>query len=411
MRVAFITPQPADHGWVAGMATDVAVGLARAGCDVVVYTASEPHAVPRLEAAGIPVHAVDPGWRRGRWYSRRRMRMAVSNLVARAWATRALGRLLVAHHHERRYDVVYQFSTLEVFGLRRHLDRLPPLVVHPGVHAAGELHALRRERDLARRCEPWSRRAGAEVLYGVRAMRQRHDARLPAGFLAPSERFADDLRRDLRLDPARVRAVPNPIDLQRFAPAAGAAGSHQDGGPIRVRYVGRVSVRKGIDAVVALSHRLADLEGRVTLEVVGGATLWSDYRCLLDDLDAAIASYRGPVATYEVPGVLAETDVLVQPSTYEPFALTVGEALACGVPVVATNTVGATEGIDPACCRVVDSGDLDALEAAVRGLVADLESGAGPRLRALARAEAERRFDPATVVRAVHDVLQDFSGA
>ncbi len=62
---------------------------------------------------------------------------------------------------------------------------------------------------------------------------------------------------------------------------------------------------------------------------------------MLEDLPTENAEYVGPVSDTEIPGLLRESDVLLQASRYEPFGLTVGEALAAGVPVIATSEVGA----------------------------------------------------------------------
>src|SRR5579872_6214202 len=101
-------------------------------------------------------------------------------------------------------------------------------------------------------------------------------------------------------------------------------------------------------------------------------------------------------------------DMLIQPSKYEPFGLTVGEALASGVPVVATSEVGAAEGVSSECARIVPVEDATALESAVRMLVGEIQNGARPRLAALARGEAERLFRPMHVAESVSSVLEEF---
>jgi glycosyltransferase involved in cell wall biosynthesis len=71
--------------------------------------------------------------------------------------------------------------------------------------------------------------------------------------------------------------------------------------------------------------------------------------------------------------------------------LTVIEALAAGTPVVVTPSVGSGEDLDSAVCRVVEPGDIDALDAAVTELIA-----ASPSIRDIARREAEK-FSPAAI--------------
>jgi glycosyltransferase involved in cell wall biosynthesis len=299
--------------------------------------------------------------------------------------------VLERRHAERPYDLIYQYSQIELGALRR-LQALAPVVLHPQVHAMGELRWTRREADLARRCEPLPRRGAVVSMLALRSLAQHRDIRLARGVITASRYFAEDLARDYGVPRERFKVVPNPIDLRRFHPRDSVPAER----PLTALFVTRLSVRKGVEMIVKLSHRLADLKDDLRLVVVGDKTLWSDYRPLLRDLNPAVATYHGP-GEREVPRLYREADLVLQPSHYEPFALTVAEALASGCPVVVSNAVGAAEQVDPRCCRVFPRGHMDAFEAEVRELVGDLLGGAGDELRAVARSEAERRFDPLAV--------------
>jgi glycosyltransferase involved in cell wall biosynthesis len=312
-----------------------------------------------------------------------------------------LVRRLLAAHRERPYDVVYRFSTLELLGFGRKLRHLPPMVVHPEVHAAGELRWLRNERHLGRRCQSLLKRTLVETVLAVRARRQRRDVHRVAAVIAPSHRFAKLLEQDYGLDPAVIRVVPNPIDLERFHPAPREEGPKA----VRITYVGRAAVRKGIDALITLSHRLDDRADDVAIEVIATASLWSDYRPLLADLNPRVAAVALPRYNHHVATALAQSDLLLQPSRYEPFALTVAEALASGIPVVASDEVGASEGVDPRCLDAPLAGDVDALEQAVRARIDAVLAGRDTEARQIARAEAERLFSPPQVCAALADVL------
>jgi len=119
--------------------------------------------------------------------------------------------------------------------------------------------------------------------------------------------------------------IPNPVRLERFCRTA-HAGSNP---PARL-VLGRVAARKGLDDVVALAHLLLRRSVNVRVRVVGGPDLKSDYTRLMGELPAENAEYAGRIPPSGVPAELARADVLLQPSKYEPFALTVAEALAAG---------------------------------------------------------------------------------
>jgi glycosyltransferase involved in cell wall biosynthesis len=395
LRVAWIGPAPTEGHGAAYVATHVLRGLAREVGELDCYVATSEDELPETLRAepGIRFFCDPSGWKWGRWYSRTALTSFATGQLARAVAQARLASLAARRHAEQPYDLLYQFSQIELGWVRRLRRRLPPIVLHPGVHAAGELRWHQLERELALRGESRPRHMAVRAMLKLRSRAQRRDMRLARSVIAISRRFAEHMGRDYGLPMDRFQVVPNPIDLDRFRPPP--PGSSADG-PLTILYLSRIAVRKGVEMVVALSHRLSDLSGQVRILVVGERTLWSDYTPLLDDLNEEVATYYGD-ATAEVPDLYRSAAFLIQPSHYEPFALTVAEALASGVPVVASDEVGAVEGVDPRVCRVFPAGDLDEFESTVREMVATLAEARGRELGELARAEAERLFAPDVV--------------
>jgi glycosyltransferase involved in cell wall biosynthesis len=402
-------PTPSDEGGVAHAAAQLLGALADEGAAIDCYVAAAEDALPAwlVDKPGLRFYCEAPRWTWGRWYSRTPLLTFISGQLARARAQDRLVRRIVSEHETNPYAVICQFSQIELFALRRLRKRLPPIVLHPEVHAAGELRWHRLETALARRGESPAWTLAVRGMLAVRAQIQRRDVRRARLIIAPSRRFAHHLSTDYGLPLDRIRVVPNPIDLDRFTPAP---ATERPDRPITILFVSRMSVRKGVDMVVELSRRLADLAGGVRLVAIGDRTLWSDYRPLLSELDPAVAVYRGPVEPRQLPDVYREADAVVQPSKYEPFALTVGEALASGLPVVASDEVGAAEFVDRLACSVFPAGDLDAFERDVRDLVQSLSVGKGPEIRRIARAEAERNFDPRSIAVKLLEHLEEAAG-
>ena len=233
--------------------------------------------------------------------------------------------------------------------------------MHPQTHAAGELRWYKREARLVHGIEPRRRRLLVRTVLTVRAAIQRRDLGEADRIVGMSRRFAQHLISDYGIPRERIGIVVNPIDLERFSPDARPAT--RNGDPVKLLFASRIAVRKGVDLVVDLSHRLDDLHGQVEIVVIGGPSTWSDYRKLLDKLNPRIASYPGSLAPEELALLYREAIAVLQPSQYEPFALTVGESLAGGTPVIASDEVGAVEGVDPRVCRVFPRGDQDASSA------------------------------------------------
>ena len=411
IRVAYVGPTPRKGAaGVEGSAWLVLEELARTGArlDLYLTLSDDQEEIAALGLLpGANVTRVGSVWRWNRWYSKNRLMAVVTGLGTIALGRRRLVKLLVEQHEIAPYDVLYQFSTIEVFGRRRDRQKLPTMVLHPSVHAAGELQWMRNERELSRRCEGWLMPRLVMGWLQFRSRRQRRDLSRAAVVLALSSTFARHLAEDYGIDPARIRIAPYPIDLKSFCPRPQDLPTE---GSLRVAVVGRISVRKGLELVVDLSHRMRDLAGLVHFEIVGGPSQWSDYSRLLEDLDPTIASTRGYLTHDELKEWIPTCDLLLQPAKYEPFGLTVGEALACGVPVVVTSEVGAGEQLSEACSIRIPPCDVEALEEAVREMVARISSPARGQMRTAARSEAERLWSAASSTLPVSEALFGAAG-
>ena len=106
-----------------------------------------------------------------------------------------------------------------------------------------------------------------------------------------------------------------------------------------------------------------------------------------------------------MPAELDAADVVLLASKYDPCPMSVLEALASGVPVVATSEVGSIEGVDRAVVGEVAVGDVAGMADAITQMLERVQANP-ERIRATARAEAERRFARDVVCGQISDALQ-----
>ena len=405
LHIAWIGFAPAEEtGGVPGIATDLLHGLAKLGHRIDCFFPSHQHELPPLitELENLTFVWGMSGWQWNRWYSRTRLTAFASSLIARSVASLRLRTEVARRHRDDPYDLFYQFSNVENLAMPRALRRSVPLVVHPGQSSADALRFLIKERRLQLQRRPVHAVAIAAAVIWLRMRVQRRSVRRARLVVCISEVFRDHLIRDYGLSRQDTVVVPNPVRLDRFA---GIDTDRPLGRPPRIIVLGRIATGKGTEDVVALAKLLLQREVDVRIRLVGGTSVWSNYTHLLDDLPVENSEYAGFVPGSQVPGELAESDVLLQASKYEAFALTVAEALAAGVPVVASTEVGAIEQVDRSVAAAVAPGDVPGMAAAI---VATFERlGADPRqLRSTARAEAERLFAPERVAREISAALE-----
>lgn len=210
------------------------------------------------------------------------------------------------------------------------------------------------------------------------------------------------LRHGFAADPAQVIGTPGVgIDVQRFRPLGRevGAGVRRDWGvpddDIVVTFVGRLVTEKGI---LELASAFADLatDQPAWLWLVGDVSPTErdqDTLRRLDDLQRgspAVARRTMRLGQrWDIPQILAATDIFVLPSYREGMPVSVLEAMACGVPVIATDVRGCREAIAGGEGGVlVPARDTAALAEALRKLAVDPAERRRVGAAGLARIEA-----------------------
>jgi glycosyltransferase involved in cell wall biosynthesis len=405
LHIAWLGAGPSETGGVPGVAMELLCGLAEIGHTIDLYIPGVPREVPPRLAAEKNIEIVwgTADWRWDRWYNRTKLGAFLSGLASRTVSAMRLRREVRERHEQRRpYDVVYQFSSIEALSVPGRVRETVPIAIHPETHARGELRWMVAERRLALRAQPAHTVAVAMAVMWVRALIQRRRIHRASLLVCISSVFRDHLVGDYEFPESRTIVVPNPVRLARFAEAD---LSRALGQPASVLVLGRIAVRKGVEDAIAVAKLLRDRHVDARVLVTGGPALWSDYTKLLEDLPPENSEFTGRCPPAEMPDRLASSDVLIQASKYEPFALTVGEALAAGVPVAATTAVGASEGVDPGALIAVAPGDIEGLAGATEALLERLREQP-ERTRALARSEATRLFAPEVVCAQISNALE-----
>lgn len=193
---------------------------------------------------------------------------------------------------------------------------------------------------------------------------------------------AESLKRhvmNLGADGANIRVVGNGVDSDKFAPGDRAAARAALGLPAGAQVlitVGGLVERKGFHRVIELLPALRREFPMLHYLIVGGASAEGDWRPRLEAQVAElgledVVHFLGAMPAEKLRSPLSAADVFVLATRNEGWANVILEAMACGLPVVATDVGGNREVV----CRdelgaVVPFGDAaalqDALTAALR---------------------------------------------
>ncbi len=172
--------------------------------------------------------------------------------------------------------------------------------------------------------------------------------------VAVSHDVRDSLRRH-QITSENIAVIRNGIDLARYTAAQEIEGKS-------FLFIGRLVGDKNVDVLL---RALARVPG-ARLHIVGDGPERSALEQLARALDIMDrVEFLG--VRYDIPAILQNAQALVLPSRREGFGLVVVEALASGVPVIASSTVAVhgvvKDGVNGAC---VPTGDVEALAQAMK---------------------------------------------
>ncbi len=182
--------------------------------------------------------------------------------------------------------------------------------------------------------------------------------------------FRDEVIENHGTPAARFTIVPGATNTDQFRPAGELGALRQ---PARLLYHGRVDARKGSIDFVRAGRRLLDRGHDVRLVVSGIGPDFDSTRAEAERLGMSeCVSFPGAATYAESPARYGLGDLFVSPTYAEGFSNTILEAMASGLPVVSTATVGVVDAIDHGRNGLLHApGDVEAQVACTERLLAD----------------------------------------
>ena len=185
-------------------------------------------------------------------------------------------------------------------------------------------------------------------------------------YVTVSRLLEQHLLRDIHITPERVTRICNGVDTERFKPTRSAARPALADAPFAasprlvVGTIGRMQPVKDqltlARAFISLIQARPDLRQRLALVMVGDGPLRAEVARLLADAGCADISWL-PGTRDDTPALLNAFDLFVLPSLAEGISNTVLEAMATGLPVIATDVGGNPELVNAGTTGMLVPGD------------------------------------------------------
>ena len=364
MRIAFVSyefPPETGGGGIGTYLAQIVGILARAGHDVQVFAGSPDSSSQSVLPDGGRLH-----------------RIATNR--AEDFRAAVLGPFL-AEQYRQPFDVMegtdFDASAIEI---KRTRPEIPYVVkLHTPRFAIDELHARPPSGWSRMRMTLGSLRRGrwprtVPIREQAPAQTELESIRLADEIAAPSQAIADAALRWTSLRPERISIFPYP-----FEPGPEILSIPAGGSTHRITFLGRLETRKGVldlsAAIPLILRQRPDARFRFIGRTMNSPLRGVDMQTYLEKQlapHAGAVEFLGPLPSNDIPGALAETDILVAPSHWESFGVVCCEGMAAARAVIGSNQGGMVEILDNGRCGVlVPPHCPEAIVSAVLGLLED----------------------------------------
>ena len=164
-----------------------------------------------------------------------------------------------------------------------------------------------------------------------------------------SQPSKEDVISEFNVDENKITVIPNGIDIDTFKPSLVAK-------PLGFRIVTTASADiplKGLRYLILALPRVMDEFPLTSLIVIGKSPEKSNLDKLIDDLDLQDRiTFKSGISELEIVKIYHNSDIAVIPSLYEGFGFGAGEAMACGVPLISTDSGGLKQVIGDAALKI-----------------------------------------------------------
>ena len=164
-----------------------------------------------------------------------------------------------------------------------------------------------------------------------------------------SQPSKEDVISEFKVDEKKITVIPNGIDIGIFKPS-----SIKKSLSFRIVTTASADIPlKGLRHLILALPRVIRQFPLTSLTVIGKSPEKSNLNNLIDDLNLEDKiTFRSGISEKEIVKTYHDSDIAVIPSLYEGFGFGAGEAMACGVPLISTDSGGLKQVIGDAAVKI-----------------------------------------------------------
>ena len=263
---------------------------------------------------------------------------------------RRVYRLLKKNHFN--FDILLDNQSLSSSLLKIQKEFPLAVTIH---HPITKDHKL--EMDNAKN---WKERLSSNRWHNFLPMQKRTAPKL-LNIICVSQSTKEDVIAEFKVKEETITVIPNGIDIETFKPSSGNK-------TLDFKIVTTASSDiplKGLRHLILALPRVLREYPLTRLTVIGKSPKKSKLNKLIDDLNLEDKiTFKSGISENEIVDIYHDSDIAVIPSLYEGFGFGAGEAMACGVPLISTDSGGLKQVIGESALKI-EPGSVQQIEESI----------------------------------------------
>ena len=222
-------------------------------------------------------------------------------------------------------------------------------------------HPITRDHKLEMdNAKNWKERLSSNRWHNFLPMQKRTATKL-RNIICVSQSSKEDVIAEFNVKEERITVIPNGIDIENFKPSS-------DSKTLDFKIVTTASSDiplKGLRHLILALPRVLREYPLTRLTVIGKSPKKSKLNKLIDDLNLEDKiTFKSGISENEIVDIYHDSDIAVIPSLYEGFGFGAGEAMACGVPLISTDSGGLKQVIGESALKI-EPGSVQQIEESI----------------------------------------------
>ena len=261
-------------------------------------------------------------------------------------------------------------------------------------------HPITKDHKLElENAQNWKEKLSSNRWHNFLPMQKRIAPKL-RNIICVSQPSKEDVMTEFRVKEENITVIPNGIDIETFKPSS-------DSKTLGYKIVTTASADiplKGLRHLILALPRVLREYPLTNLTVIGKSPKKSKLNKLIDDLNLEDKiTFKSGVTEEEIVNIYYNSDIAVIPSLYEGFGFGAGEAMACGVPLISTDSGGLKQVIGESALKI-KPGSVEEIEESIIKLFNEEETR--NELSRKGRERMEELFDWKIAAKAYIDLFE-----